>query len=171
MMVHFIVRSHQKRVISVLRQLYTLREASARVGSPEHRMLVKAHRHMDRIEPELSKSTMPLPAFLLGGAAVSGTVSFIERSLADDRGRLLVLAGIAVLGLAAFWCVLQASSIARHRTRIALDATLLALWEIVGDAGNPPKDRTRTFAVIGSLVLVAVWALVPLVLGLVWTTF
>ena len=170
LLIHVIVRGHQQRLIKEVRQLYALREATAAIGSDEHRMLAKARRHMDTIVPELSKSSLPLPAFLVGGAAVSGTVSFLQRGLADDWGRLIVLTGFAVLGLAGFWCIIQAAAIARRRTRIALDATFLALWEVIGDAGTPPRDRTRVFAVIGSAVLIAVWILVPLLIALVWAT-
>lgn len=171
MLVHVIVRSHQKRLITAVRQLYVLREANARVGTAEHRMLTRARRNLDTLTPELDKSTLPLPAFLVGGAALSGVASFLQRSLADEWGRLGVLAGLALIGLAGFWCIIKAAAIARRRTRIALDDTFRALWEVIGDAGAPPSDRTRVFAIVGTAVLVVVWILVPLLIALAWATF
>jgi hypothetical protein len=126
---------------------------------------------MDTLTPELSKSSLPLPAFLVGGAVLSTVASFLQRSLADEWGRIGVLAGLALIGLAGFWCIIKAAAIARRRTRIALDATFLALWEVIGDAGHPPSDRTRVFAIVGTAVLVVVWILVPLLIALAWATF
>ena len=62
-----------------------------------------------------------------------------------------VAAVTAVLALGAFWCVLTAAAIARRRTRIALDAPLRALYETIGAAGDPPRDRSRGFVVYAVL--------------------
>jgi hypothetical protein len=157
-----IVRSHQKRLVKDLRQLYALREASSPVGSDEYQLLATARIQVDAIRGDLNKSSLPLPAFLVGGAAISGTLSVISRSLqVGDWGKYAFAAGFFVLGLAAFWCILRAAGIARRRTRIALDASFLALWEVIGDAGTPPKDRAKLFAVVATLLLVAIWLVVP----------
>lgn len=161
----FIVRSHQKRLVKQLRQLYALREANSPVGSDDYQLLATARIQVDAITPDLNKSSLPLPAFLVGGAAISGTASFIGRSLTTDLGRFGFAAGFLIVGLGLFWCVLKAAGIARSRARIAIDGSFKALYEVIGDAGEPPKDQARMFAVIASLLLLAIWIVVPGVLG------
>ena len=156
-----IVRSHQKRLVKDLRQLYALREANSPVGSDDYQLLATARIQVDAITPDLNKSSLPLPAFLVGGAAISGTLSFISRSLSTDLGRFGFAAGFLVVGLGLFWCVLKAAGIARSRARIALDGSFKALYEVIGDAGDPPKDQAKLFAVIASLLLLAIWIVVP----------
>ena len=157
----FIARSHQKRLVKNLRQLYALREANSPVGSDDYQLLATARIQVDAISPDLNKSSLPLPAFLVGGAAISGTVSFIGRSLTTDLGRFCFAAGFLIVGLGLFWCVLKAAGIARSRARIALDGSFKALYEVIGDAGDPPKDQAKMFAVIASLLLLAIWIVVP----------
>ena len=165
LLITFIVRSHQKRLVKQLRQLYALREANSPVGSDDYQLLATARIQVDAITPDLNKSSLPLPAFLVGGAAISGAASFVGRSLTTDVGRFCFAAGFLIVGLGLFWCVLKAAGIARSRARIALDGSFKALYEVIGDAGNPPKDQSKLFAVIASILLVAIWIVVPGVLG------
>lgn len=85
--------------------------------------------------------------------------------MTTDLGRFGFAGGFLVVGLALFWCVLKAAGIARSRSRIALDASFKALWEVIGDAGEPPKDQAKMFAVIASILLLAIWIVVPGVIG------
>jgi hypothetical protein len=156
-----IVRRFQKRLISSLRQLYALREANAAVGSDDYQMLATARIQVDAVIPDLNKTTLPLPAFLVGGAAISGSLSIIGDSLTSDVGRFCFAAGFLIVGLGVFWCVLKAAGIARSRGHIAIDASFQALWEVIGDAGSPPKDQARMFAVVATILLLAIWIVVP----------
>ncbi|GAA3531336.1 hypothetical protein GCM10022234_30580 [Aeromicrobium panaciterrae] len=165
LLITFIVRSHQKRLVKQLRQLYALREANSPVGSDDYQLLATARIQVDAITPDLNKSSLPLPAFLVGGAAISGTLSVLGKSLTTDAGRFAFAAGFLVVGLGLFWCVLKAAGIARSRARIALDGSFKALYEVIGDAGNPPKDQAKLFAVIASILLLAIWIVVPSIIG------
>jgi hypothetical protein len=165
-LIRMIVRQHQRTLAAEVRQLYAMREASAAIGTPEHRMLSTARKQVDSIRADLNKNPLPLPAFIGVGAIVSATMSWIQRGLADELGRLLVLAAFAILGLAGFWCVVRAAGIARRRTRISLDGPMKALWEVMGDAGALPRDKSRTFVVWATVVLVAVWLVVPVIVWL-----
>ncbi|MCW2799932.1 MAG: hypothetical protein JWQ70_1404 [Aeromicrobium sp.] len=160
-----IVRSFQKRLVSHLRQLYALREANSPVGSDEYQLLATARIQVDAIAPDLNKTSLPLPAFLVGGAAISGTLSFVGDSLTSDIGRFCFAAGFTIVGLGVFWCVLKAAGIARSRGHIAIDASFQALWEVIGDAGSPPKDQARMFAVVATILLLAIWIVVPSVIA------
>jgi hypothetical protein len=166
--VRMIVRKHQQALTGEVRQLYALREASAVAGSSQHRMLLRARHQVDVIRADLNKNPLPLPlpAFIGVGAIVSGALSWIQRGLADELGRLLVLGLFAIIGLIGFWAVFRGAGIARRRTRLSLDGPMSALWEVLGDAGALPADKSKTFAVRATVILLAVWVVVPVIVAL-----
>lgn len=167
LLIRIIVRWHQKRLIRDMYMLYALREANSSIGTPQHLMLESARKQMEGLIPSLTRPITGLPAFLIGGAAISGTISLIQRGLQHDAGRIAIAALFLVIAISSFWCVLRAAAIARRRTRIALDASLLALWETIGDAGTPPKDRSRMFATIAAILLALVWIVLPILIALI----
>jgi hypothetical protein len=164
-LIRLIVRDYEKAVATKIRQLYAQRWANSEKGSPEFGRLRLARLQMERLAPDFQKSSLGVPTFLLGGAALSGIGSGIQRLLASAaHNRILVLVIAAVfllLALGGFWCILQAASIARRRTRIALDQPLRALWETIGAAGHPPRDQSRQFAIYAAVLLVLGWIIVP----------
>jgi hypothetical protein len=166
LIIRVVVRGYQASVINSIRSLYTQRQATSSKGSPEFVMLRIARRDAERLAPALNKSSGGLPAFLVGGAVLSGVTSVAQEAWHNVYVLLAVAAGYVVIALAAFWCVLKAAAIARRRTRIALDAPLRALWETVGAAGSPPQDRSRQFGIYAGILLVTVWVAVPTVLAL-----
>ena len=165
MLIRMIVRDYQKSVVRQIRQLYARRWANSPKGSPEFGMLRLARLQMERLAPDFQRSSLGVPTFLLGGAALSGVASLIQGVLveaAHNRLLLLIVAGMfAALALGGFWCILKAAAIARRRTRIALDQPLRALWETIGAAGHPPKDQSRQFAVYAVILLIVAWIIVP----------
>jgi hypothetical protein len=170
LLIGIIVHRHEKRVVSHLRELYALREASSVEGTPEFHALRLGRKQLTRLSPDLSDGNVSLPAFLLGGAVLSSATSALERAVSDRILLLLLSIVLAVVLLGAFWCILTAAAIARRRTRIALDRPLAALWETFGAAGQPPKDNSRSFALSSGIVLLMSWLIVPVVLAVVITT-
>lgn len=166
-LIRIVVRLHQKRLIRDMHTLYALREANCATGTPEQLMLTTARTQMAGLIPGLSRNTTGLPAFLLGGAVISGTFSLIQRGLKDEWGRLAIGVLFVIIAIASFWCVLRAAALARRRTRIALDASLKALWETIGDAGSPPRDQSRLFATIAAILLALVWIVIPVLIALI----
>jgi hypothetical protein len=164
-LIRLIVRDYEKSVVNQIRKLYARRWASSTKGSPEFGMLRLARLEMERLAPDFQTSTLGIPAFLVGGAALSGVGSLIQRlfaAAAHNRILLLVVAGaFAAIAFGGFWCILQAAAIARRRTRIALDQPLQALWETIGAAGHPPHDQSRQFATYAVILLVVAWIVVP----------
>jgi hypothetical protein len=164
-LIRLIVRDYQKSVVIQIRQLYARRWANSPKGSPEFGMLRLARVQVERLAPDFQRSSLGVPTFLLGGAALSGVGSLIQRVMATaahNRILLLIVAGtFAALALGGFWCILQAAAIARRRTRIALDQPLRALWETIGAAGHPPRDQSRQFATYAVILLVVAWIVVP----------
>jgi hypothetical protein len=160
-LITIVVRSYQRSVIEHLRTLYALREANSVLGSPEYRMLTVARRQIDRVTEDLTRRTGGLPAFLVGGAAFS-LVSSTVQEVTGSRWVLLIVAVVtAALAIGAFWCVISAAGVARRRTRIALDAPLRALYETVGAAGDPPRDKSRDFVVYAVVLLAVAGVVVP----------
>ena len=166
LLIGIVVRSYQRSVIGHLRRLYALREANSVPGSTEYRTLTLARRQLDRVTEDLSRRSAGLPAFLVGGAALSA-VSSTARDITGSRTVLVIVGVVTVaLAVAAFWCVTTAAGIARRRTRIALDAPLRALYATLGAAGDPPRDRSRDFVVYAVLLLALAWVVVPVGLTL-----
>lgn len=152
-----------RRVVEEVRRLYALREASSPVGGREHRLLTTARRQMDRLQPDFTGSRLTVPAFLVGGAALSGAASVLQNALRSGPGRLVLLFLVLLLTVGAFWCIITAAAITRRRTRLVLDEPLRALWDAVGSAGRPPKDSSRTFVAVAGLLLVVGWVIAPIV--------
>lgn len=166
LLIGIVVRTYQQSVIQHLRRLYALRQANSVPGSADYRMLTLARRQIENVTADLSRRSSGLPAFLVGGAALS-VVSSSLQEVYRSRLVLVVFAGVtALLAVAAFWCVITAAAIARRRTRIALDAPLRALYETLGAAGDPPRDRSRDFVAYAVLLLALAWVVVPLALAL-----
>jgi hypothetical protein len=168
-LIRMIVRDYQKSVVNAIRKLYARRWANSERGTPEFGMLRLARVEVERLAPDYQKSSLGVPTFLLGGAALSGVASGFQGLLAKaaDNGVLLVViaAAFAVLALSGFWCILKAAAIARRRTRIALDQPLHALWQTIGAAGHPPKDHSRQFATYAVILLALAWIVVPIAIG------
>jgi hypothetical protein len=166
LLIGIVVRNYQHSVIQHLRRLYALRQANSVPGSAEYRTLTLARRQIENVTEDLSRRSSGLPAFLVGGAALSAASSTVQE-VTSSRLVLVLVAGItAALAIAAFWCVITAAAIARRRTRIALDAPLRALYETLGAAGDPPRDRSRAFVVYAALLLALAWVVVPLAAAL-----
>jgi hypothetical protein len=55
---------------------------------------------------------------------------------------------------------------AHRRIQIATRQPMLALWQTIGSAGDPPKDDALTFAAVAIVLVVLGWILLPLGVGL-----
>jgi hypothetical protein len=165
LMTRWIVRGHQNKIITHVRKLYERREANAIWGSDEHRMMRRARINAIQVEQGFKGKQLGLPGFLLGGAVLSSITSAIgnaiRSALEDTIGKVIffVVVGLMFAGLA--WCALYAASVARRRIRLCTDQPLIALFETIGAAGNPPRDESFNFAVYAIVLLVLAWLVVP----------
>jgi hypothetical protein len=161
----FIVRSHQAEVIDDIANLYERRVASSPPGHPDRLVLLRASRDARRINENYKGNPIGVPTFLLGGAAISALWGML-RSAADVAlgNRAAAISAVVVLtvlfgGVA--WVILRGAAVARRRIRLTTERPLAALWQTIGRAGDPPRDRARTFAVYGILLTAASWFVVP----------
>lgn len=166
-----IVRDHVKSVVGSVGNLYTRRWTSAPAGSVDASKLRRAMVHVEKVTPGYRGRSLALPTFLLGGAFISSITSLLGRLVAKglDNGAVLV-ALLVVLYLVLFalgWCLLRGAAVARTRIKLALDEPLKILWETVGAAGGPPKDKAMDFALYAFVIAGIAMVVVPLVVAAV----
>jgi hypothetical protein len=162
----FIVRSHLNTVLDRLWKLYTAREANSDWGSDEHHMLRRARIDIERVRERTKRKALGVPAFLLGGAFISGIFGFLQAAVraALENTLGVVLFSLVLIGVlaGAAWVVLYAAAIARRRIRLTLDQPLGALYQTIGACGEPPRDQSFQFAVFAIIFTVLAWIVIPL---------
>ncbi|MBA3289805.1 MAG: hypothetical protein H0U21_17635 [Acidimicrobiia bacterium] len=168
----WIVRGHQNTLATRVRKLYERREANSAWGSLERTMLRRARIDAALVEAGLKGRQLGLPAFLVGGAFISGTASIIQgmvrAAIGSRLGVILTGVGIALVLVALAWVALYAAAIARRRIRLSTDQSMGALWDTVGAAGTPPKDESYNFAIYAIVLTALAWVVIPLA---VWMLF
>ncbi len=158
-----IVRNYESDVIDAIRNLYTRRLAWCAPIDPHRHVLAQARLDAVRATPTYKRNAIGIPAFLLGGAAVSTSVGLL-RALFDWAlaSRLaVVITSLVLVGVILFtaWAILKGAAVARRRIRLTTERPLAALWQTIGRCGKPPEDQARQFAVV-ALVVMLVGALV-----------
>lgn len=165
------IEGHERKVLRWLAGLYRRREAQTVLRSPEHLLLSRACRQVDRSRDDVAGGGAALTKLLLGGAAVSVASTAISSVLDAINASRWIFAFVTVLcvaiALGACWVILQSAAVARRRIRIALDEPLHALYETIGDAGSPPHDPTRHFVFFSLVALAVGWIVVPVAVGVV----
>jgi len=164
----FVVKNHQNTVIDRIRKLYERREANCDWENRDRRLLRRARYDAARVEPGYKGKTIGVPAFLLGGAVLSGAFSAVQRTLrsALDNKILTVVFGVVVVAVfvGAAWSAIYGAAIARRRIRLALDQPLKALYETIGACGPPPQDQSTNFAVYAIGLFLLAWIVIPAVI-------
>lgn len=164
----FVVKNHQNTVIERIRKLYERREANSATGSPERAMLRRARVDATRVEPGFKGKPLGIPAFLLGGAAISGLFSAAQNVLrsALESKILSVLFGLIVVMIfvGAAWSAVYGAAVARRRIRLALDQPIQALYETIGACGDPPKDQSTNFAIYAIVLFLLAWVVIPAII-------
>jgi hypothetical protein len=81
---------------------------------------------------------------------------------------LVVLAIVLYALLVALaYGVIRGAAIGRRRIKMALDQPLKQLWEVVGAAGDPPKDQARMFALMSLVIMALAAVAVPVIAAIV----
>jgi hypothetical protein len=165
----WIVRQYQNNLAGNIRKLYERREANSVWGSPDHMLLRRARINAVQVERGLRSNPIGVPGFLLGGAVLSGLFSLIGKGIGAAVGNDIVrlalgtMVGALMLGLS--WIAIYAASIARRRIRLSTQQPVQVLWDVMGAAGNPPRDQSYHFAVIAILLLLLSALAVPIVVS------
>lgn len=171
----FIVRSYEGDAIDAIRNLYTRRLAWCPPDDPGRPLLLVARREADRATPTYKRNAIGLPAFLLGGAVVSGFFGLL-RGFFDwalgSRVAVAVATGVVLVVLSfASWAILRGAAIARRRIRLTTERPLAALWETMGRCGKPPEDQARQFALLALIVTVVGFLVIPAAITFIFAKF
>jgi hypothetical protein len=165
----WIVRGYQNSLATNIRKLYERREANSIWGSPAHMMLRRARINAVQVEHGFKSNPVGVPGFLLGGAALSGLLSWVAdtagSAIDDDGDRIVIGVLIGVVMLSLSWVALYAASIARRRIRLTTDQPVAALWDTIGAAGTPPRDHSYHFALIAIVLLVLAALAIPIIIS------
>jgi len=161
----FIVKSYVSGTIDAMRKIYTRRWANALDGDPARELLARARYHTEKLTPGFKRNPLGVPTFLLGGAAVSLAASAAQgalRGAASGTGPRIAATVVMFLVLAAMsWVVIRGAAIARRRIKLTTEGPMKALWQTIGRCGNPPKDQSKTFALVAVILLAAGWLVIP----------
>lgn len=165
----WIVRGYQNKLATNIRKLYERREASAVWGSEDHVLLRRARINAIQVEQGLRSNPIGLPGFLVGGAAISGVFSVVGKGLSalikDDAGRIALGISLALVMLGLSWVALFAASVARRRIRLTTQQPVEVLYEVIGAAGNPPRDESYLFALVAIVFLLLAALAVPVIVS------
>ncbi len=165
----WIVRGYQNNLASSIRRLYERREANSVWGSHDHVILRRARINAVQVEQGLKSNPVGIPGFLLGGAVLSGVFSLLVDGVGkavDNRIGSIILSGlVVVLMLGLSWVALYAASIARRRIRLSTEQPIGALWDVIGAAGNPPRDNSYHFALIAIILMILSVLAIPLLVS------
>ncbi len=171
---HLIVRSYQSTVADQMLRLYERREANTARDDPDRKLLMRARMQMERIAPGFKRNVLGVPAFFLGGAVLSGAVRILQLLLASALSTMLskviatVVLGMIIAALA--WVILRGAAVARRRIHLTMDGPLVGLWNTIGRCGKPPRDPSRTIALIAIILTFLPWVLIPIGLFVGWIT-
>ena len=165
----YVVVSHVKNVSTNLRNLYWLRELQSPSGSRELELLRPARFDAQALVEITKGREIGVPAFVIGGLLIPASISLWRLASGTLREWWLALvagaAGVAI-GLAISWFVLRGAALASRRIRLSVTYPLAELWRTVGSCGTPPRDQSRSFAVVAISLTLGVWIVLPLLVTL-----
>lgn len=161
----FIVRQHQAQLVDSITDLYDRRLAWCAADDPNRMRLFKASRDAHRVKDTYKSNPIGVPAFLVGGAAISGLGTAVRAAVDLAFGnRAAAIVGVTlvtVLFAAVAWVILRGAAVARRRIKLTVERPAEALWETIGRAGDPPQDQARAFALYGIVLTAVSWLVVP----------
>lgn len=161
----YVVVSHLRRVSTDMRNLYWLRTMQAAAGTDERSLLYRARSEADGLIVVFKRREIGLPSFVIGGILVPIVLALVRVIQGLDLGSWWVATITLVAGGLVVWLIsaiiLRGAAMASRRIRLATTAPLAALWDVLGSAGEPPRDQSRKFAVIAIVLTTLAWVVVP----------
>lgn len=167
----YISLSYLGTITDSLRDLYARRETQALPGSDEQQMLRRARVDVARVREGYKGNALGLPSFLIGALLVPLGAS-VARLLGGFKNLdtvvviVITVAGI-LIALLASWVILRGAAMETRRQSLVLREPLRALWQTVGNNGNPPRDDAMTFAYVAIILTLIGGIGLPLLIGIV----
>ena len=169
----FIVRSHLRSITLNLQRLYRRREANCASDDPDRTLLRRARIDMDRLVPGFKKNPLGVPTVLLSGAFASTLVGVFQDAFgvfgSSSLAKVIATAALFLVAAVASWVILRGAAVAHRRIALTTDEPMTALYEVIGRAGDPPKDQAGLFAVLSIALVVLSLLVIPI--GLTLTVF
>ncbi len=160
----YLVASYARTVVTRLHQLYLRREAKSEPGTAERRLLAAARVEAGRLTTTYSGRGRAGLFLLAGGALIpalaSGFNLFGSIPLSGAFLFVVLVSAVPVSFLGSF-VTIRGAALAHRRSRLILSGPLAALWEAVGNAGEPPRDRSELFAAVGVGLTALFWLALP----------
>jgi hypothetical protein len=166
----YIVVSYVQTVTTDMRSLYHFREIEAPDGSDEMKLLRSARFDAAAIAEIARGRAFGVPTFVVGALLLPLFASIYRLATGytwDDwvTATIVGVSGV-IIGVTISWFLLRGTALASSRIRLSVREPLKELWTSVGNCGNPPRDRSRQFAIVGITLTVGVWIVVPTLVGL-----
>ena len=170
----YLVVSYVKDVVVAMRNLYWLREMEAPSSSTELKLLRPARFDASALVEIMRSREIGVPSFVVAGLLIplGATVWRLMTGFTFDRWWVALLVGLGgvTVGVGLSWIVLRGSAMAGSRIRLSTREPLRAVWDSVGNCGGPPKDRSRTFAIVSITLMAGVWIVLPALVALALAT-
>jgi hypothetical protein len=166
----YIVVSYLRSVATSMRNLYWLREIESRRASREFKLLRPARMDAEALEIIFKRREIGLPTFVIGGVLVPVLISIanLTSGAVQSGWWRAVIAGLvgALVVVAISWVLLRGAAMAGRRTRLTAQQPLETLWSVLGASGRAPRNQSRKIALVGIVLSVAAWILVPLAVAI-----
>lgn len=170
----YLVVSYVKNVVVSMRNLYWVREMQARDDSEELKLLRPARFDATALVEIMRSREVGVPSFVIAGLLIPLGASLwrIGSGFTFAEWWVAALVGIlgGAVGVALSWIVLRGTAMASRRIRLTTREPLRELWTSVGACGDPPLDRSRTFAVVAITLMVGVWVVLPTLVAVALAT-
>jgi hypothetical protein len=170
----YIVVSYLRDVATDLRNLYWLREMQTPRGTPERLMLYRARLEAEGMREIFKRRSIGVPSFVIGGLALPLIASIwrLADGFAFDRWWVALLVGLAgaLVGVGISWVALRGTAMAGRRIRLTTGQPLRRLWDTIGACRSPPRDQSRTFAIVAIVLTLGVWIVLPTLVGIALAT-
>jgi hypothetical protein len=166
----YIVVSYVQTVTTDMRNLYHFREIEAPDGSHEMKLLRSARFDAAAIADIAKSRAIGVPTFVIGAVLLPlfASIYRLATGYTWDDWTTATIVGVVgiVIGIVISWFLLRGTAMASSRIRLSVREPLKELWASVGNCGNPPRDHSRRFAIIGITLTVGVWIVLPTLVGL-----
>jgi hypothetical protein len=166
----YIVVSHLRDLATEARNLYWLREMQTPRDLPIRAQLFRARREAEGLREIFKRRSVGVPSFVIGGLALPlvATLFRLTSGFALDTWWVALIVGLvgALIGVSLAWISLRGTAMAHRRIRLTVTEPSRRLWETIGSCRRPPRDQSRTFALVAIVLTLGVWIVLPTLVGI-----
>ena len=170
----YIVVSYARNVAATMRNLYWVREMESPGDSQELKLLRPARLDAQGLVEIMQSREIGVPSFVIAGLFIPLAASIwrLAGGFRFESWEIAAAVGLAwvAVGLGLSWIILRGTAMASRRIRLVAHGQLTALWQSIGNCGEPPRDQSRGFASIAIALAVGVWIVLPALVAITLAT-